>query len=163
MECRRHQGGGAVEPRHVHTRPVALAAARDSHRSVLQSGGNRSGRDTGEGEDNEKACGCGEVLMSTMTKTLAVFLLFIGESLAVYAEMVAARLSSLQGTAHHMLLKIIFSMMIAGLALLWGYYLGYKVFQNIWIVTVISITSILIVEPALAYFFFQELQTQHGD
>jgi len=38
-----------------------------------------------------------------------------------------------------------------------GYMLGFKVFQNIWIVTVISLMGILIVEPMLDYVVFRQL------
>jgi len=52
-------------------------------------------------------------------------------------------------------------MMIAGsIFLIEGYMLGYTAFRNIWIVSAISITSILIVEPLLAYDLFQQLPTK---
>ncbi len=41
-----------------------------------------------------------------------------------------------------------------------GYILGYKSFQNIWIVSALSITSILIIEPILGYALFQQLPTK---
>jgi hypothetical protein len=37
---------------------------------------------------------------------------------------------------------------------------GYRVFKNIWIVSAISITSILITEPILNYLIFHELPTK---
>ena len=95
--------------------------------------------------------------MDLLLKSSALLLLFLGEFFAVYAEMVAARLPAMNDIPVFDLWKIGMCMVIAGIALLAGYYLGYKSFQNIWIVTVISITSILIVEPALAYTFFHEL------
>ncbi len=95
--------------------------------------------------------------MGLFSKSLALALLFLGEFFAVYAEMAVARLPSLRFASTASLSKIGIAMVIGAGALIGGYYLGYKAFQNIWIVTVISVTSILIVEPALAYTFFQEL------
>ena len=37
---------------------------------------------------------------------------------------------------------------------------AFKAFKNIWIVSVISITSILLIEPVLAYFIFDQLPTK---
>ncbi|MBI2452125.1 hypothetical protein HYV50_03545 [Candidatus Pacearchaeota archaeon] len=51
-------------------------------------------------------------------------------------------------------------MVIAGAFLLSGYMFGYSNFKNIWIVSVVSITSILFTEPVLAYVIFQELPTK---
>ncbi len=95
--------------------------------------------------------------MNAFAKPLALLLLFLGEFFAVYAEMVAERLPAFKTASALSMLQIGTCMTIGAFALLIGYYLGYKAFQNIWIVTVVSVTSILIVEPALAYFFFQEL------
>jgi hypothetical protein len=37
--------------------------------------------------------------------------------------------------------------------------LGFRAFQNIWIVSVSSITSILIIEPLVSYAFFRQSPT----
>ena len=95
--------------------------------------------------------------MSTYGKSLALFLLFFGEFFGIYMEMTAAHLPAWNSVTTISLWKTSIGMTIAGLALLSGYYIGYKVFQSIWIVTVVSVTSILIIEPILAYLFFHEL------
>ncbi len=95
--------------------------------------------------------------MNAAWKTLALLLLFLGELFAVYAEMVAARMPAWQQTPAGTYWSIVITMSIGAVFLSVGYYLGYKTFQNIWIVMVISVVSILIVEPALSYIFFQEL------
>lgn len=51
-------------------------------------------------------------------------------------------------------------MAVAGAFLIGGYMIGYNAFRNIWIVSVISVTSILIVEPVLAYTICRELPTR---
>ncbi|MEM5778032.1 MAG: hypothetical protein QXK49_00160 [Candidatus Aenigmatarchaeota archaeon] len=43
--------------------------------------------------------------------------------------------------------------------LILGYIFGFSSFKNIWIVSIISITSILISEPILAYTFFHQMPT----
>lgn len=48
----------------------------------------------------------------------------------------------------------------AGFGLLLAYVLGIKAFKNIWVVSVISITSIVIAEPILIYAVFRELPTR---
>jgi hypothetical protein len=37
---------------------------------------------------------------------------------------------------------------------------GYRSFRNIWIVSALSITSILIMEPLIGYLVFQQLPTR---
>lgn len=49
---------------------------------------------------------------------------------------------------------------IAGILLLSGYMLGLKAYKNIWIVSVISITSILIAEPIINYTVTHQLPTK---
>jgi hypothetical protein len=38
--------------------------------------------------------------------------------------------------------------------------IGYKSFKNIWVVSALSITSILIMEPLIGYIIFQQLSTR---
>jgi hypothetical protein len=49
---------------------------------------------------------------------------------------------------------------VAGFLLLTGYILGLAAFKNIWIVSAISISSILIFEPAMDYIVTQQLPTR---
>ncbi len=49
---------------------------------------------------------------------------------------------------------------LAGGFLILGYMLGFKFFKNIWIVNAASITSILIVEPIIAWTIFHQLPTK---
>lgn len=97
---------------------------------------------------------------SIYSKILVLILLLIGESLAIYAEMIGARNSHLNSQP---LLNIILQMFllitVAGGFLLAGYMLGFNAFKNIWIVSAASITSILIVEPILAWTIFQQIPT----
>jgi drug/metabolite transporter (DMT)-like permease len=46
---------------------------------------------------------------------------------------------------------------VSGGMIVAGYMLSYAAFKNIWIVSVISVTSILFLEPLLTYLFFHEM------
>ncbi len=48
---------------------------------------------------------------------------------------------------------------LGGAVLIAGYMLGYVHLKNIWIVTAISVGSILIVEPLLAWLLFHQMPT----
>ena len=85
--------------------------------------------------------------------------LFLGEFLAIYAEMATSKHFSLNQTASG-LLRGFLIVAVAGAFLIAGYALGFKAFKNIWIVSVISITSILLIEPVLAYLIFNQLPTK---
>jgi hypothetical protein len=57
-------------------------------------------------------------------------------------------------------IKMFIIIVFAGVFLIVGYMMGFSAFKNIWIVSVASITSILIIEPILAYTVFQQLPTK---
>jgi hypothetical protein len=96
----------------------------------------------------------------TYMKILVISFIFLGESLSIYAEMVAARTYIALSTPFFQAFWKMFLIAIAaGGLLIAGYMLGLEVFKNIWIVSVTSITSILITEPTLAYIFFKQAPT----
>jgi len=95
------------------------------------------------------------------SKVLTILLLFIGESLAIYSEMIAARTYSANSKPFlQIFLKMLIIIIFAGGFLIVGYMLGFSAFKNIWVVSVTSITSILIMEPILAYTIFHQLPTK---
>lgn len=85
-------------------------------------------------------------------KILSLVALFFGEALCIYSEMLVARGSSWGWT--------FFLITLAGVPLLYGYRTGYEAFGSMWPVMVISIVSILLVEPVLVWGMFQELPTK---
>ncbi len=98
---------------------------------------------------------------SIYTKIFVVLLILAGESASIYAELAAAKNHTLsQQPFLSAFLKMFPFIIAAGGLLLAGYILGYKSFQNIWIVSAVSITSILVVEPFLDYTLFQQLPTK---
>lgn len=98
---------------------------------------------------------------ASFQKAIVIALIFAGEALAIYAEMSGAKThSSLQSPFLQTFLRMLIIMAVGGALLVAGYMLGFSAFRNIWIVSVISITSILIIEPTLAYTVFQQLPTR---
>jgi len=96
----------------------------------------------------------------TLQKIFVLALLFIGEALTIYAEIAGAKNQEL---ATQPVLQIFFKMFLifclAGVFLISGYAFGFKVFKNIWVVSAASITSILIIEPIVAWTIFHQLPT----
>jgi len=72
----------------------------------------------------------------------ALGLMIVGEFCAIYSEVVTARLAQV--------------MCFAGLCLLGAYWLGYRAVGDIWVVTVVSVTSLLLLEPVVIWGLFQE-------
>jgi hypothetical protein len=95
------------------------------------------------------------------SRFLAIILLIIGEILAIYAEMIAAKQYSISSESPlKVFLKAFLTFGISGGFLISGYILGFSAFKNIWIVTALSVTTILIVEPILAYTIFHQAPTK---
>lgn len=93
-------------------------------------------------------------------KILVIVVLFVAEGLSIYFEIRSARLFT-TGNSFMKIFWLFFPILtLAGALLLVGYMLGIKAFNNIWIVSVVSITSILILEPLLAYTIFKQLPTR---
>lgn len=78
----------------------------------------------------------------------AMFLVFVGEFLAVTSEVLFIKGKNM--------FPIIILMTIAGIFLLYGYYLGYKYMKNLWLIYIVSITAILILEPFIIYYLTGE-------
>jgi hypothetical protein len=99
-------------------------------------------------------------MSSLSMRILAIGLIFIGESLAIYIEINGAKAFSTNSVFFQTFIKGAIFLFIAGCALLVGYMFGYRGFKNIWIVSAISITSILIIEPVINYLIFHQLPTK---
>lgn len=98
--------------------------------------------------------------MAIYSKILVLVLLFVGEALAIYAEMVGAKSNAIASQPFlQIFLKMFLLFALAGGFLIAGYMLGFNAFKNIWIVSAVSITSILIVEPILAWTIFHQVPT----
>jgi hypothetical protein len=92
-----------------------------------------------------------------MKKVIPLVLIFVGESLAIYSEVFGAKNIENFGKIFW---KMSLVMAIAGALLVGGYMLGFKYIKNIWIVGAVSIASIVIMEPLITYFFFQEFPSR---
>ena len=89
-------------------------------------------------------------------KIIGLLFIIMGEFFSIYWEMLGSKSGRNNSTV---LIKPAFLMIVWWLILLLWYMLAYSGFKNIWIVSVVSITAILIIEPLLAWTFFHQLPT----
>ena len=89
-----------------------------------------------------------------------LLLIFVGETLGIYAEVLGARIVFLQGAGFVSAFALAFAIIfVSGALLIAGYMLGILSLKNIWAVGVVSVCSILIMEPLLDYSIFGQLPT----
>jgi hypothetical protein len=99
-------------------------------------------------------------MAATDLQIITIILLFVGESLAIYSEIAGAnKIIAQNKISAGTFLQFFVLITLAGVPLLFGYFIGIQVFKNIWIVSITSILSILIVEPVLAYVIFKQFPT----
>lgn len=94
-----------------------------------------------------------------MHKLLVILAIFLGEGLMIYSEIFGARQYA-PGTFLNIFWKMLIIAIPGSALLVAGYITGYSAFKNIWIVSVVSVTSILIIEPTVAYAIFQQMPTK---
>ncbi len=87
-----------------------------------------------------------------LTAIMALVALFVGETLCIYSELLVAKGGGWLWT--------FLLITLAGIPLLYGYRYGYEAFGSAWPVFVISLVSILIVEPVLVWSMFREIPTK---
>lgn len=92
-------------------------------------------------------------------KLVGLILILFGETLAILTELTGAKYTG-DTFSTRLFFRLLALMIIAGAFLLAGYMLGFINFKNIWIVSAVSITSILIIEPVLNYFYLNQLPTR---
>ena len=91
-------------------------------------------------------------------KLLSVVLIFLGELLAIYAELAAAQSAKeIGGIALQPFTMNLLIMTLGGVCLIFGYMSGVIAFGSAWTVAVISIVGIFIIEPPLVYSLFKTL------
>lgn len=91
---------------------------------------------------------------------IAVTLLIVGEILTIYAELAAAKLPDNGALALTGLIRPSLLIAVAGVCLIVAYWMGYHVVGNIWVVTIASLTSILVLEPIVVFAMFHELPSR---
>ena len=87
----------------------------------------------------------------------ALILMIFGEVLTIYSEVYASKLPGRPMETPLMFLKPMILISIAGISLIFAYWLGYQGTGNIWVVTVASLTLLLILEPIVIYAMLKEL------
>lgn len=89
-----------------------------------------------------------------MSKFLIILIIFLGETLAILAEITSAKYFALDHNSFSRGVIRAIPIMLTGSLLL---VFGYMHFKNIWIVSAVSITSILIAEPIINYTITKQL------
>ncbi len=94
-------------------------------------------------------------------KIISSLVLFAGEALIIYAEVLSAKMFYTENKAFWPVIgKVALFALVSTFMLLCGYMFGLRAFKNIWIVTVISVTSILVAEPLMTYFVSNQVPTK---
>ena len=92
---------------------------------------------------------------------VAALFVVVGEAAVMYSEIMSARLYDVAGRPFwEVFFKLVLVVTLGAWVLMIGYMLGLRAFQNIWIVAVISLTSILIIEPFLNWTILHQLPTR---
>lgn len=92
-------------------------------------------------------------------KIFSLLAVAIGEVLTIIAEVLGAKYYS-QTNFFPVFIKLILVFTIGGMLLIYGYSLGYVSYKkNIWIISAISVTTILIIEPMVALLLFKQTPT----
>jgi len=98
---------------------------------------------------------------AVLFKIAVIFLLVAGEALAIYSETIAAKTYSVASQNFFVVFTQGFIVITcAGVLIIYGYMISYRIFNNIWVVNALSLTSILIAEPLIGYIVFQQLPTR---
>lgn len=90
---------------------------------------------------------------------IALLLIFLGESVSILAEVLLASAAAAGAPLYVPFALSFLAIALAGVMLVAGYMTGISVLRNIWAVSVVSIASILIVEPLSDYLVFLQLPT----
>jgi len=96
---------------------------------------------------------------SWVLKVAAIFLLLVGETVSIFIEVILARRYAFTQPFWNLFLKGFLVIALASAFLIAGYMLGFRSFKNIWVVSVISLTTILIAEPIIDYLVFRQMPT----
>lgn len=86
-----------------------------------------------------------------------LILMIFGEILTIYSEVYASKIPGRPMETPLLFLNPMILISIAGISLVFAYWLGYQGTGNIWVVTVVSLTLLLILEPIVIYAMLKEL------
>lgn len=87
----------------------------------------------------------------------ALGLMVLGEFCIIYSEVAVARLAQAGSTSWETLTFPVLLACFSGLCLMAAYWLGYRAVGDIWLVTVVSVTSLLMLEPLVIWSMFHEM------
>ncbi len=95
-----------------------------------------------------------------MLQVISFFSLLLGEALSIISENIAAKRMHDGKSFFESLALPLLLIIVGGFLLVVGYGAGIRGFKNIWTVVLLSIFSIVLVEPAVSYFLFREFPTK---
>lgn len=93
-------------------------------------------------------------------KFIILLFIFLGEFIGIALEIILASKFRSSENFPEILKWLIFLIpffVLSFVLLLIGYIYGYRYFQKIWIITIVSWSSIVLIEPILNYLIFKEL------
>lgn len=90
-------------------------------------------------------------------KFLTILLLYLGESLIIGAEVLTAKYTLANQISTSFIVLAMAVGALGSVLTILAYFIGIKIFNSIWTITVICITSILILEPFIIYFLTREI------
>lgn len=100
-------------------------------------------------------------MMGMLTlQVLAIILIVMGEALAIGAEVFAAYRVQQSHALGATFQGTIIPMLLGSALILAGYVVGYAAFKNVWVITIFSVGSIVIVEPLIIWYFFHEFPSK---
>ena len=93
-------------------------------------------------------------------KIVVLGLIFIGEAIAIGLEIFFTSKFRSEGSFAEIIKYLMIAAPLAAACVIFitiGYIYGFRYFNKIWVVTIISWSSIIMIEPILNYFLFKEL------
>jgi hypothetical protein len=96
-----------------------------------------------------------------MDKLLPIILIFLGEAITISVEVLAAKhFSGSQGSFASVFWKALPIFVFGCSLVVGGYMFGLARLKNIWVVSAVSITSILFIEPIVDYTLTGQIPTR---
>jgi hypothetical protein len=95
-------------------------------------------------------------------RIIVLIAIVLGEIAMIFTEITIAHLFQLNVQSYRAIWKLVVLVTVGAWILLAGYALGLIAYRNVWVISAISITSILIAEPLLAYKITGQVPTTGG-
>jgi hypothetical protein len=100
--------------------------------------------------------------MEIVRKILPLVLILLGEAISVYCEIAFIKANKNNGNVFSwgIFIKMVLIMLVAVILLLLGYFFGYINIKNVWLISIISVVSILLAEPLIILSLLKEIPSK---